>query len=191
MQLNRFATALARIASVATPVVAAFALAACASTPLTSKAPVPVVTATQTPVGSSSMGSSSGSQPAVATALAPGYLDPNSPLQQQRSVYFAYDAASFRSQDKAVVELHGRYLADHPAVHVTVAGNSDERGGSEYNLALGQRRAESVKSALEVLGVKDTQIEPVSYGKEKPKALGHDEAAWQQNRRVDFVYPSN
>ncbi len=192
MELNPFTAALTRIAAVATPVAAALALAACASTPLTAKAPAPVVTATQTPVGASNAGSSSSSsQPAVVTALAPDYLDPNSLLQQQRSVYFAYDAASFRAQDKSVVELHGRFLSQHPAVHVTVAGNSDERGGSEYNLALGQRRAESVKSALEVLGVKETQVEPVSYGKEKPKATGHDEAAWQQNRRADFIYPTN
>ncbi len=75
-------------------------------------------------------------------------------------------------------------------MHVTVAGNTDERGGSEYNLALGQRRAQSVKSALGLLGVQDAQVEAVSYGKEKPRATGHDEAAWQQNRRADFVYPA-
>ena len=73
---------------------------------------------------------------------------------------------------------------------MTVSGNTDERGGSEYNLALGQRRAQSVKTALGLLGVKDGQVEATSYGKEKPKATGHDEAAWQQNRRADFMYPS-
>ena len=82
------------------------------------------------------------------------------------------------------------FLAQHPEVHVTVSGNTDERGGSEYNLALGQRRAQSVKSALDLLGVKDGQVEATSYGKEKPKASGHDEAAWQQNRRADFMYPN-
>ncbi len=75
-------------------------------------------------------------------------------------------------------------------MHVTVSGNTDERGGSEYNLALGQRRAQSVKSALGLLGVQDAQVEAISYGKEKPKATGHDEAAWQQNRRADVVYPT-
>ena len=128
--------------------------------------------------------------PSIATPLA-AYLDPNSPISQQRSVYFAYDNDALRAQDKAVVELQGRYLAQHPDVRVTVAGNTDERGGSEYNLALGQRRAQSVKTALGLLGAKDAQVEPVSYGKEKPRAAGHDEAAWQQNRRADFMYPSS
>lgn len=186
MSHHPFTAALARIATFATPAAAALALAACASTPAT--APAPVVTASQTPVATSS---TPAMQPPVATALAPAYLDPNSPISQQRSVWFAFDDASFRSQDKAVVELQGRYLAQHPEVHVTVSGNTDERGGSEYNLALGQRRADTVKSALAVLGVKDGQVEPVSYGKEKPKATGHDEAAWQQNRRADFMYPAN
>jgi peptidoglycan-associated lipoprotein len=74
---------------------------------------------------------------------------------------------------------------------VRVEGNTDERGGAEYNLALGQRRADAVKSALEVYGVKDGQVESVSYGEEKPKAAGHDEQAWAQNRRADIVYPSH
>ena len=126
---------------------------------------------------------------ATASALPP-YLDPNSAISQRRSVYFAYDQRTYRAQDKAVIELQGQYLAQHPEVHVTVAGNTDERGGSEYNLALGQYRAETVKSALALLGVKETQVEAVSYGKEKPQGIGHDEAAWQQNRRADFMYPS-
>jgi peptidoglycan-associated lipoprotein len=189
MSHKPFTAALARIATFATPAAAALALAACASTPITATAPAPVVTATQTPV-STPTSSPPAMQPPVATALAPAYLDPNSPISQQRSVWFAFDDASFRPQDKAVVELQGRYLAQHSEVHVTVSGNTDERGGSEYNLALGQRRADTVKSALEVLGVKDGQVEPVSYGKEKPKATGHDEAAWQQNRRADFMYPA-
>ena len=190
MQSNSLPAAFARITTLATPMAAILALAACASTPIAATAPAPVVTATQTPVASVTTSSAPATQPSVATALAPDWMDPNSPISQQRSVYFAFDNASFRAQDKAVVELQGRYLAQHPEVHVTVSGNTDERGGSEYNLALGQRRAETVKSALELLGVKDAQVEPVSYGKEKPKATGHDEAAWQQNRRADFMYPT-
>jgi peptidoglycan-associated lipoprotein len=185
MQLDTLSTLFARSAALG----AALALAACASTPVSAPAPAPVTTATQVPVATASTPAPMAAPPSAAGALPP-YLDPNSPISQQRSVYFAYDNDQLRAQDKAVVELQGRYLAQHPEVHVTVAGNTDERGGSEYNLALGQRRAQSVKSALDLLGVKDAQVEAVSYGKEKPKATGHDEAAWQQNRRADFMYPS-
>jgi peptidoglycan-associated lipoprotein len=128
--------------------------------------------------------------PAPAPAV-PEYLDPNNPISQKRSVYFDFDVDTFHAEDKAVIELQGPYLAKHPNVHVRVEGNTDERGGAEYNLALGQRRAQSVKSALQIFGVQDGQVEPVSYGKEKPRAAGHDEASWAQNRRADIVYPSH
>ena len=187
MQNAALTAVFARIATAAAPAAAALALAACASTPVAPPpAPAPVVTATPAPVAAPAP--TPVAPPPVATPL-PAYLDPNSPVSQQRSVYFPFDKDTFNAPDKAVVELQGRYLAQHPEVHVTVAGNTDERGGSEYNLALGQRRAQSVKSALGLLGVQDTQVEAISYGKEKPKATGHDEAAWQQNRRADFVYP--
>ena len=182
------ASAFARFVTLATPVATALALAACASTPVASTAPAPVVTATPTPTAAAPVRAPAAA-PSVATPLA-AYLDPNSAVAQQRSVYFAFDEAAYRAQDKAVVELQGNYLAQHPDVHVSISGNTDERGGSEYNLALGQRRAQTVKTALGLLGVKDAQVEAVSYGKEKPKATGHDEAAWQQNRRADFMYPS-
>lgn len=186
---NAALTALfARVASAAVPTAAALALAACASTPVTPPAPAPVVSAQ--PVPTSAAPAPMTSTPAsVATGL-PAYLDPKSPISQQRSVYFPFDNATYRPQDKSVVELQGQYLVQHPDVHVTVVGNTDERGGSEYNLALGERRAQTVKSALALLGVKDAQVESTSYGKEKPRATGHDEAAWQQNRRADFVYPA-
>ena len=190
MQHASVTAAFARLATVAAPVAAALALAACASKPIDQPTPAPVVTAKQTAVTTAQTAPPPMTSPSVATPLA-AYLDPNSPISQQRSVYFAYDNDALRPQDKSVVELQGRYLAQHPDVHVTVAGNTDERGGSEYNLALGQRRAQSVKSALALLGVKDAQVEATSYGKEKPKATGHDEAAWQQNRRADFMYPTS
>ena len=179
-----------RLGAVAVPLSAAIALAACASKPVETPtaAPAPVVTATPVPVGAAPAPAPTAAP--VATPLA-AYLDPNSEIARKRSVWFAFDSSSFRAEDKAVVELQGRYLAQHPELHVQVAGNTDERGGSEYNLALGQRRAQSVKSALELLGVKDAQVEAVSLGKEKPKATGHDEAAWAQNRRADVVYPAN
>ena len=190
MPVQSLSAAFTRLATLAVPVGAALALVACASKPIASPAPAPVVTATQTPVANAGSGNTNtASTPAPLAGALPAYLDPNSAISQQRSVYFAFDQRTYRPQDKAVVELQGQYLAQHPDVHVQISGNTDERGGSEYNLALGQYRAETVKSALALLGVKETQVEAVSYGKEKPKATGHDEAAWQQNRRADFMYP--
>ena len=125
MNLDALSTAFTRVAALG----AALALAACASKPIEAPAPAPVVTATQKPVAAATPAAAPAA-PSVATPLA-AYLDPNSAISQQRSVYFAYDDSSFRAQDKAVVELQGRYLAQHPEVHVTVAGNTDERGGSE------------------------------------------------------------
>ncbi|TMH30009.1 MAG: hypothetical protein E6H58_15190, partial [Betaproteobacteria bacterium] len=90
---------------------------------------------------------------------------------------------------RSVIEVQGDYLSRNPNLHVRVEGNTDERGSSEYNLALGQRRAEAVTGALKLYGVKDSQVEAVSFGREKPKAAGHDEAAWAENRRADVVYP--
>jgi peptidoglycan-associated lipoprotein len=181
MQLDPLSS-FARIA----PFAAALALAACATKPVAPPAPM----AAPAPSPMAAPAPAPAAAPPAAPVALPAYLDPNSPISQQRSVYFAFDDSSLRAQDKAVVELQGRYLAQHPEVQVTIAGNTDERGGSEYNLALGQRRAQSVKTALGLLGVKDGQVEAISYGKEKPKAMGHDEAAWEQNRRADFVYPT-
>jgi peptidoglycan-associated lipoprotein len=116
------------------------------------------------------------------------HLDPNSPISRERSVYFEFDESVIPPTSMPVVERQGQYLAKNGALHVRVEGNTDERGGSEYNLALGQRRADAVKKALMIYGVKDGQVETVSFGKERPKATGHDEAAWAQNRRADVVY---
>jgi peptidoglycan-associated lipoprotein len=130
-------------------------------------------------------------KPAPSTAAVPEYLDPNSPVYKERSVFFGYDDYVVKPQYRNVIEVQGRYLASHPNVSVRVEGNTDERGSSEYNLALGQRRAEAVVKALHLMGAKDSQMEAVSWGKEKPRAQGHDESAWAQNRRVDVAYPSH
>jgi peptidoglycan-associated lipoprotein len=120
----------------------------------------------------------------------PAYLDPNSAISTKRSVYFDFDNYSVKKDYASLIELQGQYLASMPKLAVRIEGNTDERGGSEYNLALGQKRAEAVRKSLTVYGVKDSQMEAVSFGKEKPKASGHDEAAWSQNRRADIQYPS-
>jgi peptidoglycan-associated lipoprotein len=128
--------------------------------------------------------------PAPAVVMIPAYLDPNSPISKERSVFFEYDNYTIKTEFNGMVQRHGEFLAKNPNVLVKVEGNADERGGREYNLALGQKRAEAVVKALKIYGVKDSQVEAVSLGKEKPKAMGHDEAAWSQNRRVDLQYPS-
>ncbi|HEX7605934.1 MAG TPA: peptidoglycan-associated lipoprotein Pal [Usitatibacter sp.] len=113
--------------------------------------------------------------------------DPNSPLYK-RSVYFEYDSNAVKDEYRGLVQAHSRYLADKRDARIRIEGNCDERGSREYNLALGQRRAESVKKIMTVLGVPDARVETVSYGEEKPAAPGHDEAAWAQNRRADIKY---
>jgi peptidoglycan-associated lipoprotein len=104
-----------------------------------------------------------------------------------RSVYFDFDSYVLKDDGKSVVTANANVLAKQPH-KIVVQGNTDERGGAEYNLALGQRRADAVRKSLVLLGVPESQIEAVSFGKEKPKASGHDEAAWTQNRRADIVY---
>ena len=110
------------------------------------------------------------------------------PALAKRSVYFDFDKYEVRDDGRAVITAHGNYLSKHKERKVLIQGNTDERGGSEYNLALGQKRAEAVRKALAVQGASDSQMEAVSLGKEKPKATGHDEAAWQENRRADINY---
>ena len=172
-------TLFARAVVVALPVV----LAACASKPVEPPPPPPA------PVAAPAPAPAPAPVAAPAPAPVPDYLDPNNPLSQKRSVYFDFDQSTYHAEDKAVIELHGGYLAKHSNVHVKVEGNTDERGGTEYNLALGQKRAEAVARALRTYGVQDRQLEPISWGESKPKAPGHDESAWAQNRRADLHYP--
>ena len=113
--------------------------------------------------------------------------DPNSILSK-RSVYYDYDKYAVKPEFRPLVEAHATYLKQHPGANMTIEGNCDERGSREYNLALGQRRAEGVKSLMVLMGAGSGQIEPVSFGEEKPKALGHDEQSWAQNRHSDIVY---
>jgi peptidoglycan-associated lipoprotein len=120
-----------------------------------------------------------------------GSTDPlNDPkgVLAKRSVYFDYDSFIVKDEFKPVVEAHAQYLAANKGRKIVIQGNTDERGGREYNLALGQKRAEAVRKSLSVLGVSETQMEAVSFGKEKPKANGSDEAAWAENRRADLAY---
>ena len=113
--------------------------------------------------------------------------DPSSILAN-RSIYFDLDSYIVKDEYKSVIDAHGKYLASRPDQKVRIQGNTDERGGSEYNLALGQKRADAVRRALAQRGVPESQMEAVSYGKEKPKAMGSNEEAWKENRRADIAY---
>ena len=113
--------------------------------------------------------------------------DPNNILSK-RSVYFDFDKYLVKDQYKSMVLSHARYLRENSDAMVHLEGHADERGSREYNLSLGQRRADSVKSVMTLAGTKESQIEATSYGEEQPRAIGHNEAAWAENRRVDIRY---
>ena len=152
-------------------------LAACSSTKLDDKAPI------EDRTGSSVDPRSVGTVNASSDPL----NDPQGVLAK-RSVYFDYDSYVVKPEYQQVVANHAKYLQSNKTRKIIIQGNTDERGGAEYNLALGQKRAEAVRKSMSLLGVPESQMEAVSLGKEKPKALGSDEAAWAENRRADIVY---
>jgi peptidoglycan-associated lipoprotein len=166
----------------------AVVLAACQSTPTQDNAaPVEDKSATASQSGASTSGTSgtgvSGSSMTGGNPL----RDPNNILSK-RSVYFDFDSYVVRDEFKPLVEAHARYLQSNRNARMTIQGNADERGSHEYNLALGQRRADAVKRMMTLIGATDGQVETVSFGKEKPRNQGHDEVAWAENRRDDMVY---
>ena len=108
----------------------------------------------------------------------------------KRSVYFEYDSNAIADEYRGMLQAHAGYLQRNRATKMLVQGNTDERGGREYNLALGQRRAEAIKRTLVLLGAQDGQIEAVSLGEEKPKLAGSTEEAYRENRRGDILYAS-
>ena len=113
--------------------------------------------------------------------------DPDSPLSKQ-VVYFDFDSAEILSDHRPIIEAHAAYMSDNPRSAVTLEGHTDERGSREYNLGLGERRADSVRRMLVLLGAQGDQLRTISYGEENPAADGHDESAWKFNRRVVIVY---
>ncbi len=133
----------------------------------------------------------SAAQAAAAAAanpnLNPILRDPNNILSK-RSVYYDYDSFVVKNEYRPLVQAHAQYLRDNAGARVLLQGSADERGSREYNLALGQKRADSVRNAMTLSGAKDSQIEAVSLGEEKPRATGHDEASWAENRRTDIRY---
>ena len=159
--------------------------AGCASKETKTDAPV---TDRSSGVSQPSRSASSSTTPAQQPNIAGNPLRDPSNILSKRSVFFDYDSNAVKDEYRGLVQAHSRYLGDKRDSRVRIEGNCDERGSREYNLALGQRRAESVKKMMTVLGVQDGRIETISYGEEKPMSPGHDEQAWSQNRRADIKY---
>ncbi|MFV0284707.1 MAG: peptidoglycan-associated lipoprotein Pal [Castellaniella sp.] len=159
-----------RITRTLTIAAIAASLAACSSVPLDQS-------------GANGNGTDSGSAGPVMDPF-----NPQSPLAQQRSVYFDFDSYTVPEQYRSVVEMHAQYLTSHQGQKVRVEGNTDARGSTEYNLALGQRRSDAVTRMMTLMGVNANQIEAISFGKERPKALGNTDADYAENRRADIDY---
>ena len=144
-----------------------------------------------TPPASSEQNSgatTSGNQGSTGAGFQGNPLDDPASLLANRVVYFEYDADQVNPVDRPVVEAHGRYLADNANTTITLEGHADERGSREYNIALGERRANAVRQLMTLLGANSAQIRVVSYGEERSAVEGHDEAAWSRNRRVEIIY---
>ena len=143
--------------------------------------------------GGGGVGSGTPGGPGGMSQVQPVQADPTArtqpgPANVARIVLFEYDSYVVKPEYQSLIEAHARYLRANTSRQIVIEGHTDERGGREYNLALGQRRSEAVRRALGLLGVADTQIEAVSFGKEKPAAVGSDETSWAQNRRAEITY---
>jgi peptidoglycan-associated lipoprotein len=159
-------------------------LAACSS-PVKVSEPAPVVESK--PVEAAPPAADTRNVAPVETKSIDPLDDPQGVLAQ-RSVYFDFDSFVVKDEFRPVVELHAKRLASQRSRKLALEGHTDERGGSEYNLALGQKRAEAVAKSLELMGAQNQQLEAVSFGKERPAVQGNDEAAWAKNRRAELNY---
>lgn len=162
------------------PALLSFLLAACGSTGTTTDNAATVTDASGAGVATVTADGPSGSGIAALT-------DPNNILSR-RSVYFDFDSFVVRPDFSSLVEAHARFLAQNPDMRIMIQGNTDERGSREYNLALGQKRAETVKQALLILGARESQVESVSLGEEKPRCYDANETCFTENRRADILY---
>lgn len=167
-------------------VLGAVFLAGCASKVPLSDQKADVSTATPRDAGAAGAGQSGGASDSKVTSvdLTKGQMEDQ--LANKRVVYFDFDSFVVKDEYRGVVEAHAKMLNADRSKRVSIEGHTDERGGREYNLALGQKRAEAVQRALTLLGASDRQIEAVSFGKERPAVAGSDEAAWAQNRRAEL-----
>jgi len=166
--------------------IAAASLAACSSVPLDSQAPVESRTGTTSAGGAGTAGGASSSQTRVAPVDVTGTSNVNF-SNLPRIVYFDFDSYVVKDQYRPVIEVNAKALTTNRKMHMAVEGHTDDRGSSEYNLALGQRRAEAVVKSLTLLGADPTQLEAVSFGKERPAVQGENEEAWGKNRRAELA----
>ncbi len=157
----------------------------CASTP-TDEAQPGAATSGQKPEPSAPVTARSVQQP-VGVEVGSSLKDPASPLSK-RSIFYELDKADIKDEYRPVLQAHGKYLAERRGTKMLIQGNCDERGSREYNIALGQRRAEGVKRMLVLMGASESQVESVSLGEEKPRCNDHSEGCWSQNRRSDMLY---
>lgn len=144
--------------------------------------------------GTSGMGAGTGSGAAASQGMESGQgvsgseMGDRNAIPEQRTIYFAFDRDTIRPEFEPILEAHAQYLKSHPNTQVVLEGHADERGTREYNLGLGERRAQAVEQYLNVEGVSSSQVEIVSYGEERPAVRGHNEQSYAQNRRVVFDY---
>lgn len=162
-------------------------LTACGSSVKLDEAPVEDRNTTSTGAAGQE-GNASGVDPRGVAGVQVEGMETQQPAALSRIVYFDYDSFEVRAEYTAALEANARYLKANPSRKVALEGHTDERGGREYNLALGQKRAEAVRRSMVLLGVPDAQMEPVSFGEEKPAAFGMDEASYAKNRRVELTY---
>jgi peptidoglycan-associated lipoprotein len=165
-------------------VVLAAALAGCSSVKL-DDVPVESRTGSSVTPGTGGAQTTTRVEPVRADEVAGTAMGPQN---VSRLVYFDYDSYVIKPEFQSLIEAHARFLKQNTGRRIVVEGHTDERGGREYNLALGQRRSEAVRRSLGLLGVGDAQVEAVSFGKEKPAAPGGDESAWAKNRRAEIAY---
>jgi len=128
-----------------------------------------------------------GSQAGGGIEEQPGSHSPGAPAE--RIIYFDFDKSDIRGDARSVLERNAAYLTSNPSTPIRLEGHADERGAREYNLGLGERRAESIKRTLGIMGIPEQQVTTLSYGEERPANPGHSENAWQHNRRVEIIYP--
>lgn len=174
MKLTRYALTL----------IAAAALAGCGSTVKLDE-PAPVKDISTTPTPEQPKGNTG---PVAETGVKTISLDEqlNQQVKDKRVVYFDFDSDVVKEEFRPLIDLHAKRLNNNKKLALNLEGHTDERGGREYNLALGQRRAEAVAKSLTLLGVQTAQIEAVSFGKERPAVQGSNEEAWAKNRRVEL-----
>ena len=165
-------------------VAASFWIAACAHKPKEAP-PLPAAEATTGAEANGANGANAGAANGGADQETAG---PLAGVLAKRTIYFDFDNSEIKGEGTDIVAAHAKYLAANPGARIRLEGNTDERGSREYNIGLGERRAQAVRRALLLQGASDAQLSTVSYGEERPAAAGHDETAWAKNRRVEIVY---